>query len=32
MERSLRMVDEALGAIDADVRLPCDVNGKPTSS
>ena len=29
MERSLRMVDEALGAIGADVQLPCNAAGEP---
>ena len=29
MERSLRMVDDALGAIGAQVQVPCDVRGKP---
>jgi amino acid transporter len=31
MERSLRMVDEALGAVGAQVRLPCDAVGNPTT-
>ena len=30
MERSLRLVDEALAAVDADVRIPCDVEGNPS--
>jgi hypothetical protein len=29
MERSLRMVDEALDAIGVQVKLPCDAVGKP---
>jgi hypothetical protein len=29
MERSLRIVDEALTAIDTDVRIPCDADGNP---
>ena len=29
MERSLRIVDEALGAIGVQVKLPCDAVGKP---
>ncbi len=29
MERSLRMVDQALGAVGAQVRLPCNAVGKP---
>jgi amino acid transporter len=29
MERSLALVDEALGAIDAEVRIPCDAEGQP---
>ena len=32
MERSLRIIDEALGAIDDKVRLPCDPKGKPVAS
>jgi hypothetical protein len=32
MERSLRMIDEALGAVEAHVQLPCDALGKPTPS
>ncbi len=32
MERSLRMVDEALGAVGAQVRPPCDALGKPLPS
>ena len=32
MERSLRMIDEALGAVDAQVQLPCDALGKPVPS
>jgi len=31
MERSLRIVDEALGAIQTQVQLPCDPVGTPTS-
>ena len=31
MERSLRMIDEALGAVGAQVQLPCDALGKPVS-
>jgi Protein of unknown function (DUF4239) len=30
MERSLRIVEEALRAIDDDVQLPCDESGSPT--
>jgi hypothetical protein len=30
MQRSLRMIDEALGAVGARVHLPCDAVGKPT--
>jgi hypothetical protein len=29
MERSLRMIDEALGSVEAKVRLPCDTLGVP---
>ncbi len=29
MERSLRMVDEALGSIGAQVQPPCDARGNP---
>jgi len=29
MERTLRVVDEALGAIGGEVRIPCDVEGNP---
>ena len=32
MERSLRMIDEALSAIGAEVRLPCDALGRPVAS
>ncbi len=32
MERSLRMVDEALGAVGTRVQLPCDTFGKPLPS
>ncbi len=32
MERSLRIIDEALGAVDAQVQLPCDALGRPVSS
>ena len=31
MERSLRIVDEALQAVDARGPLPCDDRGNPTS-
>jgi hypothetical protein len=31
MERSLRIIDEALGAVRAQVQLPCDAVGTPTS-
>jgi len=31
MERTLRIVDEALRAIDGRVQLPCDAQGNPTS-
>jgi hypothetical protein len=31
MERTLRIVDEALRAIDGRVQLPCDARGNPTS-
>ena len=31
MERSLRIIDEALGAVGAQVQLPCDAVGTPTS-
>jgi hypothetical protein len=31
MERTLRIVDEALGAVDGRVVLPCDARGNPTS-
>ena len=31
MERSLRIIDEALGAVQTQVRLPCDAVGTPTS-
>jgi hypothetical protein len=31
MERSLRVADQALGAIDANVTIPCDAAGAPTS-
>ena len=31
MERSLRIIDEALGAIQTQVQLPCDAVGMPTS-
>jgi hypothetical protein len=31
MERSLRIVDEALGAVQTQVQLPCDAVGTPTS-
>jgi Protein of unknown function (DUF4239) len=29
MERSLRLVDEALDAVGSDVRIPCDAEGNP---
>ncbi len=29
MERSLRIIDEALGAVEAQVQLPCDELGRP---
>ena len=32
MERSLRIIDEALGAVGAQVQLPCDALGKPMPS
>ena len=32
MERSLRMIDEALSAVGAQVQLPCDAAGKPVPS
>jgi hypothetical protein len=32
MERSLRMVDEALGAVGAQVQLPCDPLGRALPS
>ena len=32
MERSLRMVDEALGAVGSKVQLPCDALGNPLPS
>ena len=32
MERSLRMIDEALGAVGVQVQLPCDALGKPVPS
>jgi hypothetical protein len=31
MERSLRIIDEALGAVQTQVQLPCDAVGTPTS-
>jgi hypothetical protein len=31
MERTLRIIDEALGAVGAQVELPCDARGNPTS-
>ncbi len=31
MERSLRIIDEALGAVQTQVQLPCDAVGIPTS-
>ncbi len=30
MERTLRIVDEALSAIESDVRIPCDAEGNPS--
>jgi hypothetical protein len=30
MERSLRIVDEALGAVGESVRIPCDARGEPS--
>jgi Protein of unknown function (DUF4239) len=30
MERSLRIVDEALDAVGSDVRIPCDADGRPS--
>jgi hypothetical protein len=27
MERSLRIIDEALGAVDVQVSIPCDAEG-----
>ena len=32
MERSLRMADEALSAVGAQLRLPCDAFGKPVAA
>lgn len=32
MERSLRLVDAALGAVDARTAVPCDLTGAPASS
>jgi hypothetical protein len=32
MERSLRMIDEALGSVAAQGQLPCDAVGKPVGS
>ena len=32
MERSLRMIDQALGAVGAQVQLPCDALGRPVPS
>ncbi len=32
MERSLRMIDEALGAVGTQVQLPCDALGEPLPS
>ena len=31
MERSLRIIDEALGTLQTQVTLPCDAVGAPTS-
>ena len=31
MERTLRIIDEALGAVGGRVQLPCDARGNPTS-
>ena len=32
MERSLRVIDDALSAVDVEVDLPCDAAGTPASS
>jgi amino acid transporter len=32
MERSLRMIDEALSSVGAQVQIPCDALGKPVAS
>jgi hypothetical protein len=32
MERSLRLVDEAIAAVEVDVRIPCDDEGTPETS
>jgi hypothetical protein len=32
MERSLRIVDQALGAVGAQVQPPCDALGRPPAS
>jgi hypothetical protein len=32
MERSLRLIDEALGSIGVEVQLPCDARGVPASA
>jgi uncharacterized membrane protein len=32
MERSLRMIDEALTSVGAPVQIPCDAVGKPVAS
>ena len=32
MQRSLRMIDEALSAVGAQVRPPCDAAGRPVRS
>jgi hypothetical protein len=32
MERTLRIVDEALRAVDVQVRIPCDARGEPLAS
>ena len=30
MERSLRLIDEAMGAVDLQVQIPCDAEGVAT--
>jgi hypothetical protein len=32
MERSLRMIDEALSSVTGEVRFPCDALGKPVAA